>query len=91
MDEKSRELLTGFALVALAIDRAMERSSGDISLLTRAVKELGPHRERGPSYGGVGIEQQSRGAMASAAVMLADACLVELNIKTTDPFHNQDS
>ena len=85
MDEKSRELLTGCALIALAIKSASNQLSAEIRYLARTQMRESQRHEF-PR-----IEYPTRASMILDAVMFADACLVEMNIKTPDPFHNQDS
>lgn len=86
MEDSTREFLTGFALIALAIESTREKTTGDLNVLINAVRELsrpgsGPtltHSSSG-SRATAGTERPPYAALAANAVALADACIVELD------------
>jgi hypothetical protein len=92
MDPNSRESLTGFALIALAIESANDKLSTRIDNLTNATNRLSPHGD--PRLSNLRRRDLSDaitlGDLAMAAVQLADAC-IDVMQGTPDPFHDQDS
>ena len=85
-DEGAREFLTGWALIALAIESSKEKANSDISRLMRTLREMSLHGS-GPQLGGGGsysVVEHGGGddpyfCMARNAVKLADACIKALN------------